>query len=110
MDSRGAGIVRADEYAPMLCLPGGLPGSSRSESDLTGRVYEMGDRFILSRLPAWASFSIIWPGAHIGRFTKRRLSKARRRFARSLCRFGDRAYRHVGNLAGAETEANFKTW
>ena len=51
-------------------------------------------------LPEWVSFSQVWPGAGVGRWCKRRLSKARRRWQDS----------HRRGLASAEAECNYKTW
>jgi len=42
-----------------------------------------------------------WPGEHVGRYVKRRLSKARRRAWKDA---------HERGLVGAEREANWKTW
>ena len=70
----------------------------------------MGSRFFCNRIPSWGTFSQLWPAEHVGRYWKRQLSKARRRFAKQLCRDGERAYRHARGLAYYETQANYKTW
>lgn len=46
-----------------------------------------------------------WPGRRQGRFWKRQLSKARRRYARQLIRFG-----RGKEPTWYERECNYKTW
>jgi len=62
------------------------------------------------KLPSWLDFSCVWSGPGTGRWGKRQLSKARRRFARQYCRDGERAYRHMGSLMHWEGEINWKFW
>jgi hypothetical protein len=70
----------------------------------------MGNRFFCSRIPSWGTFSQLWPSAHTGRYWKRQLSKARRRFGKQLCRDGDVAYSHMRGLKFYERIVNWKTW
>jgi hypothetical protein len=71
----------------------------------------MGNRADRERIPPYCSFTSVWPSKPgIGRYWKRQLSKARRRFARQLCRDGDDAYRHMGGLQSYETMVAYKTW
>ena len=49
----------------------------------------------------YISFSQIWPGRGVGRYVKRRLSKARRRAWKDP---------HQRGVVGVEREANWKTW
>lgn len=70
----------------------------------------MGNRFFTNRIYPGRTFSSVWPAEHIGRYWKRQLSKARRRFAKQICRDGERAYCHMQGLIRYETEVNYKTW
>lgn len=70
----------------------------------------MGNRYF-AELPDHVRFTQTWgnkPG--LGRYWKRLLSKGRRRFAKRLCREGERAYGHMRGLPGIEREVNWKTW
>ena len=60
------------------------------------------------QLPWYLNWSCTWGKPGIGRWGKRRLSKVRRRFARQVCRTGERAYRHMGSLQHWEGEINWK--
>jgi hypothetical protein len=51
-------------------------------------------------LPDYLNCTCVWPGPGVGRWWKRRLSKARRRWQDS----------HRRGLASAEAECNYKTW
>lgn len=51
--------------------------------------------------PFWLTFSYFWPNPKIGRWHKRRLSKARRRAWRDP---------HTRGLAGVESTTNWKGW
>ena len=74
----------------------------------------MGNRFYKDRLVNAGiqhrrSMSSMWLRPHMGRFHKRRLSKARRRAGRLLCRYGENNLQHVERgLRNAETECNWK--
>ena len=72
----------------------------------------MGNRFVEERLArANISFSEMWSCEHEGRFWKRKLSKARRRAAKRLCRYGEDDLRKVERgLAQIEREVNYKGW
>jgi len=71
----------------------------------------MGNRFEDQRRPNWLSFTQMWCGKPgTGRWHKRLLSKARRRFGRSVCRDGERAYSHMGSLLDVESIVNWKGW
>ena len=75
-----------------------------------GTEAAMSNRFF-DELPWYIGFARTWgnkPG--LGRWYKRRLSKARRRWARLFCTIEDDAYRHLGGLISAETECNWKGW
>jgi len=62
----------------------------------------MGNRFFIDRMEkANARFHGLWSSPHIGRFFKRKLSKARRRAWKDKRERG---------LASAESEANYKNW
>jgi hypothetical protein len=66
----------------------------------------MGNRLL--HVPHYVTFSEIWSmGNHsgIGRFWKRRLSKARRRYIRDLLRLG-----RGKEPAGLESVVNWKDW
>ena len=73
---------------------------------------DMGTRFIEQRLAnAHVSFSEIWMYPHVGRYWKRKLSKARRKAAKRLCRYGEDNLRKVERgLDGIEGEVNWKRW
>ena len=75
-------------------------------------MYDMGRRFINDRIAkANISFSEIWPSAHEGRYWKRKLSKARRKAAKRLCRYGEDDLAKVERgLAQIEREVNWKRW
>ena len=75
-------------------------------------MYDMGNRFIEQRLAnAHVSFSEIWMRPHVGRFWKRKLSKARRRAARRLCKYGEDDLAKVERgLSGIEQTCNWKNW
>ena len=66
----------------------------------------MGNRFWQARLDkAHVSFSEMWGSEHDGRFWKRKLSKARRKAAKRLCRYGEDDLRKVERgLDGIEGE------
>jgi len=68
----------------------------------------MGKRFVNDKLKAkpYLSFTQLWPNEHVGRWCKRQLSKARRRYARALLN-GDR---HPRSSVYWECECNWKTW
>ena len=72
----------------------------------------MGNRFIEDRLnKAQASFSEMWSSEHEGRFWKRKLSKARRRAGKRLCRYGeDNLEKTERGLSGIESTCNWKNW
>ena len=72
----------------------------------------MGRRFVDDRMnKANVSFSEMWSKAHEGRFWKRKLSKARRRVGRRLCRYGEHDLRKVERgLPQIERECNYKRW
>jgi hypothetical protein len=66
----------------------------------------MGRRYFDEYKPAWVTFSETWGNVpHIGRWYKRRLSKARRRYVRDLLRFG-----RAKEPTGIESEVNWKGW
>ena len=75
-------------------------------------IFEMGNRFIEQRLAkAGVSFSEIWMRPHVGRFWKRQLSKARRKAAKLLCRYGEDDLAKVERgLSGIEQTCNWKNW
>jgi hypothetical protein len=51
-----------------------------------------------------------WPGPGIGRYWKRRLSKARRRYARALCRYEAGRALHLPRMqTGIESIVNWKS-
>lgn len=53
----------------------------------------------------------MWIKPHAGRYIKRRLSKARRRAARRLCRYGENDLAKVERgLRAAESECDWKGW
>ena len=72
--------------------------------------FDMGNRFVEDRLAkANISFSEMWGSEHEGRFWKRKLSKARRRAARRLCKYGEDDLRKVERgLEGIERMCNWK--
>jgi len=55
--------------------------------------------------PKWLSFSQIWPSRHMGRWYKRMLSKARRRYWKMMLRFGKGK-----EPTNKEREVNYKGW
>lgn len=65
----------------------------------------MGRRFFCNRAPDYVSFSQKWPRAGSGRWRKRQLSKARRRYGRLTAK-GHRARLPVH----IESEVNYKGW
>jgi len=73
---------------------------------------DMGNRFVEDRLAcAGISFSEMWSSEHEGRFWKRKLSKARRRAGKRLCRYGEDDLRKVERgLVGIEGTVNWKNW
>jgi hypothetical protein len=75
-------------------------------------MYDMGNRFIEDRLAkANITFSEMWGSAHEGRYWKRKLSKARRRAAKRLCRYGEDDLAKVERgLPGIESNVNWKNW
>jgi len=75
-------------------------------------IDDMGNRFVEDRLArAGISFSEMWASEHEGRFWKRKLSKARRRAGKRLCRYGEDDLRKVERgLVGIEGTANWKNW
>ncbi len=75
-------------------------------------IFDMGQRFFEDRMnKAGVTFSEMWSKAHEGRFWKRQLSKARRKAAKRLCRYGEDDLAKVERgLAGIEGECNWKRW
>jgi len=58
-------------------------------------------------LPWYVSFCATWPSRHLGRWMKRRLSKARRRAAKAELN----GYKNPERgLASVESETNWKLW
>ena len=86
--------------------------STRKIVTSAGIFLEMGRRFVDDRLEkANISFSEMWSGVGEGRFWKRKLSKARRRAAKRLCKIGEDDLRKVERgLPGIEREVNWKRW
>ncbi len=72
----------------------------------------MGQRFFEDRMKrAGVTFSEMWSKAHEGRFWKRKLSKARRKAAKRLCRYGEDDLAKVERgLPQIERECNWKRW
>jgi hypothetical protein len=65
----------------------------------------MGNRYFEEQ-PWWINFTHTWGNKpHLGRWYKRRLSKARRRYIRTLIRLG-RAKEPIG----LEREVNWRGW
>jgi len=56
-------------------------------------------------LPAYVSFSQKWASEHLGRYYKRRLSKARRKHTKELL-----AGRRGKEPVGIESECSWKGW
>jgi hypothetical protein len=81
----------------------------KSKQIMGSRFYY--DRLVNAGIQHRRSMSSMWIKPHIGRHIKRRLSKARRRAGRMLCRYGDENLQRVERgLRGAECEANWKGW
>jgi len=75
--------------------------------DMGSRFYH--DRLVKAGIQHRRSMSSMWIKPHAGRYIKRRLSKARRRAARRLCRYGDDNLQRVERgLRRANTECNWK--
>ena len=78
--------------------------------------FDMGNRFIHDRLIKAGiqhrrSMSSMWPRPHVGQFWKRKLSKARRKAAKRLCRYGEDDLAKVERgLPGIESNVNWKNW
>jgi hypothetical protein len=71
----------------------------------------MGNRYFDEYKPDYVSFHRTWGNkTGLGRWYKHHLSKARRRFGRNLCRFGEAAWRHMGSLPYWEGMVNWKGW
>lgn len=71
----------------------------------------MGQRFTEESRPPRVPFMHTWGNkVGTGRWYKRQLSKARRRFGKALVRYGEQAYRHAGCLAGVESETSWRGW
>ena len=72
----------------------------------------MGNRFFQDRMAkANVSFSEMWGSAHEGRFWKRKLSKARRRAGKRLCRYGEDDLKMVERgVTQYESTCNYKNW
>lgn len=71
----------------------------------------MGIRFFEDRKPSWISFTGTWgtkPGN--GKWYKRMVAKAQRRFGKLYCRIGERAYRHSGSLVSWLSEIDWRGW
>lgn len=64
----------------------------------------MGNRFYMDRKPTWDYMAWVWSykSGH-GRWCKRRLSKARRRYAKQMIRFG-----RGKEPTGIESYVNYK--
>jgi len=75
-------------------------------------IFDMGRRFVEQRMEkAHVNFSALWMRSGNGRFWKRKLSKARRRVAKRLCRYGEDDLRKVERgLPGIEQTCNWKNW
>lgn len=75
-------------------------------------IDDMGNRFVEQRLArARISFSEMWGSEHEGRFWKRKLSKARRRVGKRLCRYGEDDLRRIERgLEAIERICNWKNW
>jgi hypothetical protein len=73
---------------------------------------DMGNRFVEERLTrANISFSEMWGSEHEGRFWKRKLSKARRRASKRLCRYGEDDLSKVERgLPQIERICHWKNW
>ena len=75
-----------------------------------GICWDMSNRYY-DQLPHYVSFTQTWgnkPGW--GRYWKGQLSRRRRRFARLLCRCGEKVYRHAHGLYELESTVNWKLW
>lgn len=72
----------------------------------------MGSRFFFSILERnKISFTQIWGKEHTGRYWKRKLSKARRRCAKRLCKYGENDLGKVERgLREIESTCNWKNW
>ena len=79
---------------------------------ISAGIFDMGQRFFEDRMKrAGVSFSEMWSKAHEGRFWKRQLSKARRKAAKRLCRYGEDDLAKVERgLPQIERECNYKRW
>ena len=55
--------------------------------------------------PDWLSFTQVWPGRGEGRYMKRRLSKARRKYAKQMIKHG-----RGKEPVTLESEVNWKGW
>lgn len=77
--------------------------------DMGSRFYS--DRLVKAGIQHRRSMSSMWIKPHAGRYIKRRLSKARRRAARRLCRYGENDLAKVERgLRAAESECDWKGW
>lgn len=65
----------------------------------------MGRRYWNNRAPEYVSFSECWPGVGTGRYWKRKLSKARRKYHKMVIRYG-----RGREPTWLESEVNWKTW
>jgi hypothetical protein len=72
----------------------------------------MGRRFVEQRMEkAHVNFSALWMRSGNGRFWKRKLSKARRRAAKRLCRYGEDDLSKVERgLPQIERICHWKNW
>ena len=70
----------------------------------------MGRRHMQERAPRYHCFDCLWNNARQERYHKRRLSKTRRRFIKSVLRDGEQAYLHMRALRNCESTVNWKAW